>query len=123
MAVTETDAISIARNYIEQTVHIHGESLDEISLDDPIAHLSDPDRSNYYPNSRAIWLVRFFYLPSANDGEDANCGYPPPCVRICIDAETGEVWRYTNPQKPTNRQKRNARKERRAAKKNRNIES
>jgi hypothetical protein len=119
MALAESDAIAIARNYIEQTVHLHCESLDEISLENPIAYFSDTDRSNYYPNSRAMWLISFLYFPHMDGWDTTWHGR----IQICVDAISGEVWRYTTPKKPSSQQKRVARKERRAAKKNRNIES
>jgi hypothetical protein len=122
MALEESDAYKIARDYIEQNAESFEEYLSEYDLSHPKnIFLSGTDPSNYYPVSRAVWVVSF-WCSVLDEWGDGNGGWPPPQIAICVDAETGEVWRYTTPKK-SSQQQRAARKERRAAKKNRQIES
>ena len=116
MSIEEPAARLIAQNYIlDNTKDLEGllSYVHPNDFDNPSSELTDIDPLDYYQEHiRSTWIFRFYWTDSA------EMGSPPPYFRICVDAQTGQVWQQTAPRKPYGQEKRTARKRRRDVRKN-----
>lgn len=116
MSIEESAARLIAQYYLLDITEDLEELLSYVHFDDPSSYLTDIDPLDYYQdNIRSTWIFKFYWTSSA------EMGWPPIYSIICVDAQTGQVWKYTTPRKPSGHQKRVARKNRRDALRNHNL--
>jgi hypothetical protein len=120
VAIVESVAREIAQNYILETNEYLAGLLSDRDFDDPSSYFTNTDPLDCYRhNIRPTWIFRF-YLSQPDDLWLSAWGWPPPSMEICVDAQTGQVWKHRTPKYPSSQQQRTARKQRRDDRRNNN---
>jgi hypothetical protein len=117
VAIAESAAREIAQNYLLETTEYSEGLLSDDDFDNPLSYFTNTDPLDYYGHTiRSTWIFRFYLSPPPDDLWLSTGGWPPPAMKICVDAQTEQVWKHRT--HPSSQQQRTARKQRRDARRN-----